>query len=250
MIRDCAGCGDPLFGDVDVCPKCGRATDLDSVRIEGPPSQDRVRDPGLAFLISLAVPGSGQIYCGARTRGVATLCFVPVLLIVALVDGLSSGLGSAAARAVLALYMFGFLDAYFTAVEINRGLQANLAENPRVAAVLNLVAPGFGYFYLAQRTKGLAFFFAFRVLPALLSAEGPAALLLGWFAELVALLIAADAFRLANRARAYALARAAEATSAFKLPAFVPLGCAGLLALAYGGLALLGTLFLLFSKQH
>jgi len=49
---------------------------------------------------------------------------------------------------------FAFLDAYFTALEINSGAGELIdAVNPRVAVVLNLLTAGLGYFYLGERTK-------------------------------------------------------------------------------------------------
>jgi TM2 domain-containing membrane protein YozV len=244
MIKDCSGCGEPLFGSMGVCPKCGRPTDVDSVRIGGVPAPEQLRDPALAFLISLILPGAGQFYSGARKRGIATLGFLVGFLLLALRLGLTSALGASGARAALLLYAFSFLDAYLTALDVNRGLEATLAENPRVAAVLNLIAPGFGYFYLMQRTKGMIFFFAFKA-PGLLLAQGRLGVVVGLVAELASVVIAVDAYRLANRARAYVLERAAESPTASWLPVFVPVGCAALLAAGYAALLLLGVLLLL-----
>lgn len=61
------------------------------------------------------------------------------------------------------LWPFAFLDAYFGAREINSGVDQIITENPRVAEVLNLLTWGFGYFYLAERTKGMILFFAGQV---------------------------------------------------------------------------------------
>ncbi len=71
-----------------------------------------------------------------------------------------------------ALYVFGFLDAYFTAREINRGIDPTLVDNPRVASALNFLTRGLGYFYLGERMKGLVVFVGMSVVqvafPALL----------------------------------------------------------------------------------
>jgi TM2 domain-containing membrane protein YozV len=229
-----------------VCPKCGRPTGVDAIRIERP-SQEQVRDPALAFLISLVLPGSGQFYSGARKRGIATLGFLVGFLLLVLLLGLKTPYGASGLRAALLLYAFAFLDAYFTAVEVNRGLGATLAENPRVAALLNLIAPGFGYFYLLQRTKGLLVFFAFQP-PLLLLGEGRWSLVAGVVTQVASILIAVDAHRLANRARAYALQRAGEADKAPWLPPFVPMGCAALLAAGYAAVMLLGVLYVVLHR--
>jgi hypothetical protein len=59
--------------------------------------------------------------------------------------------------AVLVLYVFSFLDAYYVAREINAGMDSLVdSNNPRVATTLNLLTNGFGYWYLGERTKGWA----------------------------------------------------------------------------------------------
>ncbi|HEX6881286.1 MAG TPA: hypothetical protein VF135_13030, partial [Terriglobales bacterium] len=127
------------------------------------------RSPGLAFGISLLLPGLGQIYCGKR-RGYWTLFwFLGALCIFIFTRNATSefaalfwGIGL---RAGLALYAFGFIDAYFTARELNRGVSDIVDNaNPRVAAVLNLVTNGFGYFYLGERALGIGVFFVMRII--------------------------------------------------------------------------------------
>lgn len=54
------------------------------------------------------------------------------------------------------LWIFAFLDAYFTALEINSGGDEQVDPvNPRVAVTLNLLTAGLGYFYLASAQKAL-----------------------------------------------------------------------------------------------
>src|SRR5215472_12120421 len=79
--------------------------------------------PLLAFLVSLIFPGAGQIYCGKTSRGLWTFAvFLPAL---ALTVYFTLQLGSPEAkdstffwgillRITLFLYVFAFLDAYFT----------------------------------------------------------------------------------------------------------------------------------------
>jgi hypothetical protein len=130
------------------------------------------RSAGLAWCLSLIAPGAGQIYCGATTRGIATL----VVFAGAVWLGTHSG-GSLmwiGGRIALSLYAFAGLDAYETAAEHNIGIDADAPDNPRVAAVLNLITNGFGYVYLGWKV-GFATFFVFLlfwrsvgpVLPAL-----------------------------------------------------------------------------------
>lgn len=126
------------------------------------------KSPLLAFLLSLALPGAGQTYCGKTSRGLWTLAiFLPALALTVYftlqlgsqegkVDALFWGL---LLRITLFLYVFAFLDAFFTAREMTAGTDAFIAESPRVAAILNLLTRGFGYFYLGQRKLALCCFF-------------------------------------------------------------------------------------------
>jgi hypothetical protein len=51
----------------------------------------------------------------------------------------------------LSLYAFAGLDAYATVAEHNIGIDADAPDNPRVAAILNLMTNGFGYVYLGWK---------------------------------------------------------------------------------------------------
>jgi TM2 domain-containing membrane protein YozV len=141
------------------------------------------RGPLVAFLLSLVFPGTGQIYCGKTSRGLWTLAiFFPAL---ALTVYCTLQLGGADGkfnaffwgillRITLFLYVFAFLDAFFTAREMTAGTDVFIAESPRVAAILNLLTRGFGYFYLGQRELGLTVFFGlmFFQAPLVKTAEG------------------------------------------------------------------------------
>ena len=115
------------------------------------------RSPELALALSLLFPGLGHTYLGMhRSAGwiIATETFL-VLLIV-------SGSGTLHAEALFSapvLYCFAMADAYFAAREQNARVDGLLIRaNPRIAAVLNLLTKGFGYFYLGDRTKGVVCF--------------------------------------------------------------------------------------------
>src|SRR5215469_1651865 len=125
------------------------------------------KSPLLAFLVSLIFPGAGQIYCGKTSRGLWTLAFfLPALATtVYLTRQLGSPEGMEVVfpwgivlRIALFLYVFAFLDAFFTAREMTAGTDAFIAESPRIAAILNLLTRGFGYFYLGHRAAGFAVF--------------------------------------------------------------------------------------------
>jgi hypothetical protein len=141
------------------------------------------RSPFVAFFLSLVFPGAGQIYCGKTSRGLWILGIVlPALVItVYLTLQLGSPEGKEGMffwgillRITLFLYVFAFLDAFFTAREMTAGTDAFIAESPRVAAILNLLTRGFGYFYLGQRKLGFAVFFGlmFFSAPLAMTAAG------------------------------------------------------------------------------
>lgn len=124
------------------------------------------KSAGLAWLLSMILPGLGHVYCGLKFRGALVMglsvagmaVFVTSIAAQASGRGANQTLAAAAFLVVPVLYVFGFLDAYFTAREINRGVDPTLVDNPRVACVLNLLTRGFGYFYLGERVKGLVVF--------------------------------------------------------------------------------------------
>jgi len=104
----------------------------------------RHKSAGLAFLLSLLIPGTGQLYCGKIPRGLTTLGFWIAGVIAMFASGTARGNGMVLA---FVLWVFSFLDAYFTATEINSGIDGQVeVQNPRVAVVLNLIYGWTGIF--------------------------------------------------------------------------------------------------------
>jgi hypothetical protein len=216
-------------------------------RIGAPNSSHK--SAGLAFALSLLFPGSGQIYCGKTTRGgiVLGICVLALTLLFGSAPPNVRGSGIVLA---LVLWVFSFLDAYFTAAEINAGQDAQVdVQNPRVAVILNLLTAGFGYFYLGERKKGMVIFAGTQILrfgvPRLTGFAGGVISLVLAVAQM---LLAADAYRIARVQLREALGpEGVEArTSALKrsrLPMFVPitLACvsaAGFILLSVVGMAM------------
>lgn len=210
------------------------------------------KNPAIAFLLSLVVPGAGQIYCGKTSRGVWTLAiFFPGL---AATVYLTSQLGHPALaslwgitfRVTLFLYIFGFLDAFFTAREMTAGTDAFIAESPRVAAILNLLTRGFGYFYLGKRKLGFLIFIALAVFQGSVMQEmnmDESSVGGGSVLELVQIGLAADAYRIAREREKQILATiqlSSQASAGF--PAAIP-AALGLLLMA-GYFAVAGGFFL------
>ncbi|MGH9642312.1 MAG: hypothetical protein ACRD3Q_07780 [Terriglobales bacterium] len=208
------------------------------------------KSPLVAFLFSLVVPGTGQIYCGKTSRGLWTLAiFLPAM---ALTAYFTLQLGSAEQREsaffwgillriALFLYVFAFLDAFFTAREMTAGTDAFMAESPRVAAILNLLTRGFGYFYLGQRTLGFAVFFGLMFFQATLAKTAAGGLVL----ELIVAAMGVHAYSIARQSEKQILATVrmpAEPSSSSGLPPAVPIALAAVLATGYFALVVVGLL--------
>jgi hypothetical protein len=186
------------------------------------------RSAGRAWILSLLAPGAGQLFCGAKTRGFATLgCFVAGLAVTILVPGNARWI---AFRLIVFLYAFAGLDAYLTACEHNRGEEADAADNPRVAAVLNLTTNGFGYVYVGQKL-GFVVVILMITVGRMVSATVP---LLG---EAIVLAMAVHAWTIARRRRGESYPPNAR-LPAFEssLAAWLPVGLASVVLAGYYGL--------------
>jgi TM2 domain-containing membrane protein YozV len=133
-----------------------------------PAEPSRRKSPATALLLSLVLPGSGQLYCGKRSTGVWTMVLFFITAAVAFfgVPDLAKAVGF---LYTVSIYIFAFLDAGFTACEANEGRDCPPNGNPRIAATLNLLTSGFGYFYLGERTLGLVVFVGAQVVRPLLT---------------------------------------------------------------------------------
>jgi TM2 domain-containing membrane protein YozV len=208
------------------------------------------RNPALAFLLSLLLPGLGQFYCRKNSRGAWTLGFflvslVGTILLTPLLVGtyavlVALGWGISL-RVAIFLYVFAFLDAYFTAREMSVGTDPFIAESPRVAAILNLLTRGFGYFYLGQRAAGFAVFIGLGFFQQVISKKvgqgnqsGG-----GLFMEAVLAILAVHAYGIARKREKEILATiepAPQFAALGGLPLAVPVGLAVLFGAAYLGL--------------
>ncbi len=182
----------------------------------------RHKSAGLALLLSLILPGAGQLYCGKSFRGVMILCFSSVGLVLCFMRQQASLQGTGLIIVVV-LWVFSFLDAYFTATEINSGQDLQVdAQNPRVAVTLNLLTAGFGYFYLGERAKGMAFFVGTQIVrfgvPRMTGYKGG---LVSVVIVVVQMMMGVDAYFIARGQLKEALGPAPEHPSVIK-PSRVP----------------------------
>jgi hypothetical protein len=166
------------------------------------PAEEKDRkSAGLAFLLSLLLPGAGHIYCGKARNGLVTLVAFAGAVCLALTLPASNLFWGVGLRAAVVLYMFAFCDAFYVAREINNGLDPYMiGNNPRIAAMLNLLTNGFGYFYVGERKKGIIVFLVLRVFSGAFGIQtsevrsGGLAVL-----ELVFVFLAVDAYRIARK---------------------------------------------------
>ena len=203
------------------------------------------KSAGLACLLSLVLTGAGHLYLGLYLRAGLVFGF-SLMGMIALLWGKG---GEAFVLTLPILWAFGFLDAYLTAVERNRGIDPALVDNPRVAAVLNMTTKGLGYFYLGERVKGITLFvvltivnLSFLGLPHVVAGLG------AFFATVVAIGISIDAYRLAVRSQAAQVAtmELPEATGASRLPPVMPWVLASATVIVTYALVLLAALAVLF----
>lgn len=130
--------------------------------------------------MSLFAPGSGQIYCGATKRGVLTLLAFCASIAFALF-GRDAHLYAFMLPPLI--YAFASVDAYFTALENNAGIEPDAPDNPRVAAIFG-TKMGFGSAFI----MGILWRSAGRALPLL--------------AEVVMIVLSAYAYAGAKKERA------------------------------------------------
>src|SRR6185437_4696253 len=156
----------------------------------------RRRNPSFALFLSLIYPGLGHLYVGLRKNALWIISMQTLsFLVIANGTGMLHG---AAVLTVPSLYCFAAIDAYLDAREWNAGVTSLLFRtNPRIAATLNLLTKGFGYFYLGDRIKGIICFLLITAIQGVLIAHPNVwTSILGPFAQV---LIAADGYRIARQ---------------------------------------------------
>ncbi len=136
--------------------------------------EHEVKHPWLAVLLSTMFPGAGQIYFGAKARGVFFIIFnivLSLIIVFAFYDFLFTE-DAATSRTyalmaittflvMLVLSIYIIFDAYRIAKRHNEEYVLTTAavgnRKPWLAAFLSSFIPGIGQFYNRQVVKGLAF---------------------------------------------------------------------------------------------
>ena len=186
------------------------------------------------------------MYAGRFNAGLGTLLvFLPALLVATTSFGQPAG-GYGLYFAV-SLYIYGFLDAYFSVLERNAGIAGLISgSNPRTAAALNFMTNGFGYFYLGERAKGVVMFVACGMVRTALNLAFPHTPALMGFWVLVQAVLAWDAWRIAHeqllRNAPELAGHTWKAATAGQIPPLLPVAVAGLVALPFAGYVMLGVI--------
>jgi hypothetical protein len=196
---------------------------------------------GRAWLLSLLLPGVGQVYCGATTRGGAMAIVAIVSIGAAFVFPQASQI---AIRLMVMFYTLAPLDAYLTAAEHNAGIDVEAPNNPRVAALLNLTTNGFGYLYAGWR-QGFWPVFLLGGAARVASAQVPIVI------EFYCAVIAIHAWRIATskREETYPAAMRPDIEES-SFPRGVPYAVAAILIGHYWLLVIIGQIAMLTGTAH
>jgi len=135
------------------------------------------KEPGLACLLSMVLPGAGQFYSGRLTRGLllglTTFgCFgFGFYLLCSPAGNVSLALGLIAAQ--FGVWAFSCFDAHRCARELNSAEQEaerGMSKDPWIAVLLSVLIPGLGHLYLRRWVLG--FFCLILLIPMALLLEG------------------------------------------------------------------------------
>lgn len=116
--KHCVNCGAQMDARAEICPKCGvRVAPTPSFQNQPaqpyPPYQaaQPLKSPGLAAVLSLIIPGLGQIYNGEIGKGLAMVIVSIIMwvLVWLLIPFL----------VIIVLWVYGIYDAYKKAERIN-----------------------------------------------------------------------------------------------------------------------------------
>lgn len=98
----CSTCGKKIHIDAEICPKCG----VRAMHSRG------TKNPGVAAVLSVLLPGLGQIYNGDIGRGLIIILILFPLFVLLFFVLIGIPL-------FIALYIWSIYDAYKTAENLN-----------------------------------------------------------------------------------------------------------------------------------
>ena len=98
----CQGCGKKIDFNATTCPYCGFTSNV-----------TKIKEPILSLVLSLLLPGLGQIYNGEVKKGIIFIILDIVFIALAFII--------IGAFLYFILWVYGMYDAYTTAEKINKG---------------------------------------------------------------------------------------------------------------------------------
>jgi TM2 domain-containing membrane protein YozV len=134
-MKFCYRCGEKIFEEAEICPKCGvrqkhppgyqppsaqpasgtPSAGTASQNPQSPPAQyEEKKSPALAAILSFFWCGLGHVYCGDYAFGIALLLLYPIIAFVCSITIICI-------PAVLIMWFWGMYDSYNLAKRINRG---------------------------------------------------------------------------------------------------------------------------------
>lgn len=99
---NCEKCGKPLEGNRKMCIQCERSILFEGLNVG-------MKNPGKAALLSLFIPGAGQVYIGQKTKGITFFIATTLALVSPLIIG---GLGL---LLFFGIWLYNVYDAMMTA---------------------------------------------------------------------------------------------------------------------------------------
>lgn len=123
VLPFCNKCGKAVTEEMNICPYCGNPLKLTPTqkKIETSSVTIGTKNPGLAAVLSLLIPGLGQIYAGRIGRGLIFLFLViPLTVIIAMFLWYLF----LPVFLPLAFWIWNIYDAYNICKEYNRSLIA------------------------------------------------------------------------------------------------------------------------------
>lgn len=107
----CSSCGNEIKKEAEICPECG---------VRQKPAK-KEKSTGIAVLLSLVIPGLGQIYNGQIVKGFGIFVSLPILfafLLLLLVGGANTT-ALLIVILLITIYLYSMYDAHSVAREIN-----------------------------------------------------------------------------------------------------------------------------------
>jgi TM2 domain-containing membrane protein YozV len=132
-MKFCYKCGEKIFEEAEICPKCGvrqkhppgyAASGPAAPGTQNPPpgaqnpqpaaGHEERKSPAIAAILSFFWCGLGHAYCGDIAFGVTLMVLFPIIAFVCSITLICIPL-------ILLMWLWGIYDAYSLAKRINRG---------------------------------------------------------------------------------------------------------------------------------